>query len=219
MPSVATSGPGLVSAISGWPFPGTLLATNFDVSIAALNAFLEQERILDEMEELSLTEVGADSLDPPSPSYWASPATIMAARSSHPPRLPLLPLTNITPSVLQPAQLTRTQKRNRKRRGKLTALEKEAAIYAHRKERRRDKKVAVSLSCQIRVDFPLSAFPVSEDDGLTGHPRNLQRGDRVVRTVEYFHQHGFRLIDWDGVFVHLIPPTPKCSRPLEHLGP
>ena len=188
------------------------IATDFDISTAALNAFYEQERSLDEMEEdLPLTGGGRDPALPPSPSHWVK-LTARAGPSSHPPRLPLSSLANLAPSPSQPIQPTRTQRRNQKRRERRTALKEAAGIHFPWKELHRAKKVALSLSDPIRVDFPLSAFPVYEDDGFTGRPRNLQSGDRVVRSVDYFSQKGFRVIEWDGVSVTvlLVIFIPRC---------
>lgn len=187
------------------------LTTDFDTSTAVLNAFYEQERSLDEMEEeLSPTSEEIDSTIPPYPSDWIEPAA-RATPSFYPPQLPLSPLTNLAPSPSEPTQPSRTQKRNLKRRERCAAREREpcAKLKPHWKDNHRMKKVALSLSHPISVDFPLSAYPISKDDGLTGRPRNLQRGDRAVRSVDYFCQKGFRVVEWDGVFVLLVVFIPR----------
>lgn len=186
-----------------WLTPEPHLYTNFNVSAAALQAFHEQERQIDDLERLDPAVEEAVQMPPPYPSFS------VGSTGSLPPGLrpPLAPLVNLDPAQLVPEQTSRQQRKNQKRRSKRAQQEKDAGSAIPWQDRCRMKKLKTSHSHAAGMDFSVLDFPVTKDDGLTGAPRNIQRGDRPARTVQDFLKMGFSVIEWDGVLVAFAFPT------------
>ena len=189
--------------------PEPLLTTHFDLAAAIQDAFSEQERILDEIEKAPILTQGTRFKFPSPPSFYSAPA-VATSPLTHVPRPPLAPTTNSTAPPPPTVQSTRLKRKNEKRRASNAAREKEAGTHGPWREKLQRKKVHTSLSHAVNMEFPLSGFSVSKDDGLTGTPRCLQRGDRAVRTLEDFRRMGFSIIEWDGVFVLCLHSALAC---------
>ena len=94
--------------------------------------------------------------------------------------------------------LTRSQRKNQKRREKKAAREA-VGPYGNWKAQRARRLVAKSFS--FAAAFPVPRFLASKEDGLTGVPRKTQPGDSKAYTVEELQAEGFEVVPWDGTFI------------------